>query len=175
LVNRSDHPSVFVDRVTLDTVMTCAVAAVLALSVLTRRRITLPLALILAVSTLLAYGGWLMAAVTGSHARLFYIGLIFPVVWSFAFDAEGLNKPGPARGRKVLAATGLAAAGFSLLGVKVSMGEVAPGTSGQAEFGHALFVVPFAVALIATAAIATEPSSGGLLRLGRKTTAKVEP
>jgi hypothetical protein len=158
VIHRSEHSSVFVDRVTLDTIVTGVVAALLVWSLVARRVVALPLALIVAVSTLLAYGGRLTAALTGSHARLFYLGLIFPVIWSFGFDAAGLNERGPGRSRKVLTATGLAAGGLALLGLKISTGAVAPGHARGAESANILFVIPFAVALIATSiAVGVQP------------------
>jgi hypothetical protein len=125
----------------LGTMVAGAVAAFVAWALLARRSVTLPLALIVAVSTLLAYGGRLTAVLTGAHARLFYLGLIFPVLWSFGFDAAGLNEDGPARSRKVLMATGLAAAGFALLGLKISTGAVAPDSAKGAESGSMLVVL----------------------------------
>lgn len=110
------------------------------------------LALIVGVSTLVAATPTLLSGV--DDKAYFYVALLFPAAYLFLFDARSLNRPDPARRRRVLAATGGASVLLALVSLQIILGTAGPGHSSQAQIVQAVMAVPIAGVLTA-AALAT--------------------
>jgi hypothetical protein len=137
------------DLVTLDTAITLTVAALAVLWWLGRQRGAGPGALlaVLVTSTVLAHHASLTPL--GWRQALFYAALVFPTVYQFLFDAEPLNRPGPARVTRVLAATGMAAVVVTIAATRLAIGFDRYSPVIANDPGRMLFAVPFAAILLA--------------------------
>jgi hypothetical protein len=105
------------------------------------------IAVVLAASTALVYAGQLLGGVWAAGA--FYIGLVFPAAYRFAFDAKSLNRRRPDRDARILAVTGLTAAFLVIAVVQTSSGFLGPDSVGTGALGRLLLAPPFAAVLVA--------------------------
>jgi hypothetical protein len=143
------NPPGFVDVVTVDTVVTLAVAVLALLWWQRRQRVAGPGALmvILVASTLLAHHATVIPRSWGS--TVFYLALLYPVAYQFLFDAKELNQNVPARSTRVLAATGLAEVVLTIVAMRLWVGMDRYDPAASPEPWRILFVVPFGAMLIA--------------------------
>ncbi len=137
-----------VHPVTLDLALTLVVCGLLVAWQAGLQRAASPpiLLAVLLVSTVVAYGGLLAGAFA---VVVFWLGLAFPVVAQFAFDAERLNESGPGREARVLGAVGMAALATAFSLPMLAIGFVGPDDIGTGELFRVLFVVPFTAVLLA--------------------------
>jgi hypothetical protein len=97
-----------VDLVTLDTALTLALVVLLVLELTHRVRVNRAgLALVLVAATLSAYSGFLSSIFHARISVLFYVGLVFPIAYRFAANAQALNEPSPTRATSLLAVVAL--------------------------------------------------------------------
>jgi hypothetical protein len=144
-----------IDLVTLDALVSLAVAVLAVLWWLRVQRVVDPatLLLVLVVSTLLAHPsvvlppGW-------KRGVLFYLALVFPVAYQFLADAESLNVMNEGREARVLSVVGLASVPLTITVLLVALGFARPGASGPlqsfvGDVGSLYLAVPFAAMLVA--------------------------
>jgi hypothetical protein len=165
LQNDGSAPFRTIDLVTLDAVVSLAVAVLAVLWWLRLQRVVDPavLLLVLVVSTLLAHPsvilppGW-------KRGVLFYLALVFPVAYQFLADAESLNVPKEGREARVLSVVGLATVPLTITVLLVALGFARPGASGPlqsfvGDVGSLYLAVPFAAMLVA-ARLSEDQSNG---------------
>ena len=137
-----------VELVTLDTLLTVVVVG-LAVAAVTGRRTGADagsLALVLAVSTLMAHGGTLVPP--GVAPVLVLAAVLFPPFRELVFGSRALNEPSRVRPARVLGSLGRQ--GAALLLVAGTRTIVAgPGETGLGELGLVLFGPPYAALLVA--------------------------
>jgi hypothetical protein len=137
-----------VDLVTIDALITIAVA-ILALVLVAGRRTGADagsLALVLVVSTLMAHGGTLVPAAFASVLVL--TAVLFPAFRELVFGSRELNEPTPVRPARVLGSLGRLSA--ALLLVAGTRTIVAGGSDpGIERLGQLLFGPPYAALLVA--------------------------
>ena len=154
---------------TLDAAVTVALVMVAAAALLrpaASSRLEL-VGLILAASTSLVYAGQLLGAVWPAGA--FYVGLIFPAAYRFAFAARSLNRARPDREARLLIATGVAAALLTIATVQIDSGFLSADTLGMGQLGRALLAAPFAAVLVALSPFAaSEQARPGSARPGSR-------
>lgn len=163
-----------VDLVTLDTLITVAVA-VLAMVAASGRLAGADagsLALVLAVSTLLAHGGTLVPP--GLAPVLVLVAVLFPPFRELLFGSADLNEPSRVRPARVLGSLGRQAAALLVVaGTRTIVGGT--GEAGMEPLGQLLFGPPYAAMLVA-AVVTTRrlrpagdlagPAAGGRARPG---------
>lgn len=141
-------PNLGMELATFDAALTIAIAILALASLKSRGRSADPAALSLAlvVSTLIAHGGTL---VPGDWQRpLFFLLLAAPLIYTFVFDARGLNVAGPDRPTRVLAGLVGAAALLTLATAGVVLGTRSPTDYLYERYAGLLFLVPFAVIVV---------------------------
>ncbi len=150
----SEPPFHSVSLVTLDAVVTAALAVLALLWRAGRQRTVGPGALVvaLAISTLVAHPGVFLPS-GWKTGMLFYLALVYPPVWQFAFDAASLNERTADRPARVLRAAGMSALLLVIAAVNVAVEISAPGkTTILADFlgqvGRYFLVVPMAALLV---------------------------
>jgi len=159
---------------TLDTAITVALLVVTLAWVLRpqEREQAAAIAVILVASTLLVYAGQLLGGVWAAGA--FFVGLIFPAAYRFAFDAKSLNRHRPDREARILATTGLTAAFLVIATIQIDSRFLGPDSVGTGALGRLLVAAPFAAVLVAISLRgpplerAAEDSSTGLHRTSAK-------
>lgn len=115
------------------------------------RPIAPPLLLaLLAVSTLAAYVDQLTPPAFA--VALFWIGLAFPVFFQFGLDAAALNRPGPARGARVLFALAAALLALTSTYLALIVGEAGPEQATTAALVRQLTLMPLALTFVLAAA-----------------------
>jgi hypothetical protein len=142
---------------TADALITFAVLALVVSSPwigIDARRWTPLLATILAVSTVAALAG---PAIDRAPERLgryiLYIGLVFPFVWQFLFDAENLNRRRPSREGRVLVAVGLATFTLAIASFQLATESGSDLRSLYGQLGNTLILGPLVIFLLAETSI----------------------
>jgi hypothetical protein len=138
-----------IELATLDTAITVALLVVAVVWIVRPRNHerAARLAVILGASTVLVYAGQLLDGVWAAGA--FYVALIFPAAYRFAFDAQSLNRHAPDREARILVAIGLAAAFLVIATVQIDSGFLSPASLGTGALGRLLLAAPFAAVLVA--------------------------
>ncbi len=137
-----------VDLVTLDALLTVVVAALAAALVAGRRTgaDAGSLALVLAVSTLMAHGGTLVPPAVASVLVL--AAVLFPSFRELIFGSRELNEPSPVRPARVLGSLGRQGAALLLVaGTRTIVGGT--DETGVQALGQLLFGPPYAALLVA--------------------------
>ncbi|MBA3687591.1 MAG: hypothetical protein H0W81_01950 [Chloroflexi bacterium] len=145
-----------VHPITLDLVLT---AVVLGLSIAWwagwQKHVRPPeLLVVLVLSTLVAYGGS-AAGIFG--VVLFWVGLGFPILAQFVFDARALNEERPGRDGRVLAALGFALLVSASTILLIALEFVGPDHPGFEAFAKRLLLVPLVVVLAGAAIFRPPP------------------
>ncbi|HYO43996.1 MAG TPA: hypothetical protein VES19_12425 [Candidatus Limnocylindrales bacterium] len=138
-----------VDLATLDTLITVAVAALAAVLVAGHRTgaDAGTLALVLAVSTLMAHGATLVP--TAVVPVLVLAAVLFPPFRELVFGSHELNKPSPVRPARVLGSLGrLGAVLLVVAGTRTIVGNPEQGGA-MGQLGQLLFGPPYAALLVA--------------------------
>ena len=148
-----------IDLVTIDTLVTGVLACLVILNAAGRIRVnTAVLTLVLAASTLSAYSGFLSAVFESRYSVLFYLGLVFPIAYTFLANSKELNGAGSRRRTRIPSAVSLALALLtaSLAGVAANRLD-----ESSAALGRILFGPPLVAMLVAAAVVAMSTRSVG--------------
>jgi hypothetical protein len=157
-VEGEEQVSGWVDLVTIDAAVTIALVIVGA-SWWARRRTVAPASVlvILLISTVAAYWDIIIPSET---REVFYALLVFPVLYTFLFDADVLNEPGPSRSGRVLAALGATVLVLTVTALRVANGAVRPGGYDYSDLGAILLLAPLVAVLTAGLVLAPRRSIG---------------
>lgn len=145
----SGEPAVgWVDPVTLDAAITLVVTlfVVGAWAERRERADARTLLVVLLASTILAHAAAIVPAVFRSGFA-FYLGLVVPVAYAFAADAQDLND-GTRRTGRVPLVVGAALLALSATSLLVANGAVRPGGVSFATFGVSFFQPPLVLAIL---------------------------
>jgi hypothetical protein len=151
------------DLATLDTMITLVVAALLFVTPRDKRLVTdAGLALVIVVSTLIAYGGTIISGIWQDGA--FYLALILPGAYGLLLGAREINRAGDRRVARALATAGGAAGLLAIVVVQLYLGFAGPGHMTEADLGRLLIAPPMAAALVAVGCSALR--AGRPVRIG---------
>jgi hypothetical protein len=160
------HSAGVASLISVDTVVTVSVCMLVVLAWGGRRFAgRASLVAVAVASTLVAYVPAIYDVLPQAFdARVFYLGLAFPLLWQYVMDAERINERSQIAPAKLVAVIAIAflIAAFSL--IQTEIGQLTPDSSTYGSLARVVFALPLIVLLLASITVPRLPGQHAAVR-----------